>query len=100
MTTKTKAKKTKAEQLQVPGTERKSDPVIEAAASALRETRSQRMALQQTEAEESDALCAAMQAAGVKVFKFALDDEELTVTLDSKTKVKIRKAATVKSEDE
>ncbi len=97
----TKSKK-KPEQLQAPGFERKSIPAIEKACIALRETRESRMELVALEAEQQAALADVMAKEGVTVFKFHLDDQELTAKLKTaaKTKVSISKAKSLKSEDE
>lgn len=92
------AKKSKAaKQTTIPGTERKGIPSVEKAASSLRETRLERMDLQKVEKKKQDLLVEEMNKAGVKIYKFDDDDEELTLTLKDSTKVSIKKST---SDDE
>ena len=90
----------KQQSLDAPGMERKRIPEIEDAANELRGTRTEHMGLQKLEAEQQETLVSVMRAHGVKLYKFDGDEDELVVELDDVTKMKVRKATTVKAEDE
>ncbi len=85
--------KKKREQLEVPGTERKRIPEVEAAAEKLRECRVERMSLQAEEVDLQANLLDEMTKHGVTTYRFQLDEDELVATAESKQKVKIRKVS-------
>lgn len=84
----------KRKQQEIPGTERTAHDEVEAAANAYRDARDERMELTELETEKRDALIAAMRAAKLEIYKFTDGDgAEITVTLNEKTSVKVRKNA-------
>ena len=91
----------RAEQLNVPGTERVTIVEVEIAAKAYRSILMERLDLTALETERRAELIRVMQEHKVEVYKYD-DDEgvELTVKLDTKTKVKVRRADSAKDEDE
>lgn len=81
----------RAEQQQIAGTERPTDPDIEQAARVYRDARDARMDLTKKEVLKRDELVAVMRAKNVRIYKFdGPDGEELTVELDEKWKVKVK----------
>jgi hypothetical protein len=88
--------KTPREQQTLPaeGMARKKIPAIEKAASKYRAIRDERMALTKEEVQARNNLVDAMTDNEVDVYKFDdAEGEELTVELDTTTKVKVKKAA-------
>lgn len=75
------------------GMARKKIPAVEKAALKYRGIRDERMQLTKEEVEARNGLVAAMTEAEITVYKFDdAEGEELTVELDTTTKVKVKKA--------
>lgn len=89
----TRRRGSRAQQTQIPGTERQYIAEVEAAANAYRNARDERMELTKLEVVRRDELIRVMGEHKLDVYKYD-DDEgvELTVKLDTKTKVKVRRA--------
>ncbi len=87
-------------QMQIPGTERKSVPEVEAAAEAYRDVRDERCELSKREKQKKLELLAVMKAHKVKKYKY--DDEqgeEILVSLDDRDpEVSVRKTGEAESE--
>jgi hypothetical protein len=79
-------------QLNIPGTERKEIPEVEAAAEAYREVRDDRCELSKKEAQKKLELLAVMRANKIKIYRYPDENgEELEVLVDDEPKVKLRK---------
>jgi len=75
----------KKRQMQIPGTERKSVPEVEAAAEVYREVRDERCELSRREKQKKLELLAVMKAHKVKRYKYDDDNgEEIMVSLDER----------------
>lgn len=96
----TPRRRNRPEQMQIHGTERQFVPEVETAANAYRNIRDERMELTKLEVVRRDELIRVMTEHKLDVYKYD-DDEgvELTIKLDTKTKVKVRRADSVDSED-
>lgn len=82
--------KKKAQQLQVPGTERETIPEIDGAAKDYADLVSRRVGLQAKEKEAKDALLALMKGKNLTIYRFDTEDgDTMEVTLKP-TDVKLR----------
>lgn len=82
---------TRQEQVQIPGTERKTIPAIEAAANAYRDARDTRMEHTKVEVAKKADLIRVMQEHKVALYKFdGPEGEELTAELKDETTVKVK----------
>lgn len=85
-------------QMTIPGTGRKENPDIEAAADAYREARDDRMEHSKKEKQKKLELIAVMQANRVKKYKFDdAEGEELLVAIEDKLDVSVRKTGDASS---
>ena len=83
-----------ATQQAIPGTERKKIKAVESQAIAYRKARDERMALTKAEVLERAKLIEQMKKHEVTVYKFDDDEnEEITVSLETNEKVKVRKGS-------
>lgn len=81
----------RAEQTQIPGTERKTIPAVESAAKAYRAARDERMDKTKVEVAKRDILVGVMKENKIELYKFdGPDGEEISVELDVKEKVKVK----------
>mgnify|MGYP000482207309 CR=1 FL=1 len=84
------AKKHTKKQTEIPGTERKGVPEIEAAADELREARAELKAATKARDAKAAALIAAMREHQVTKYVFEDGDDETVVDLEQLDKVKVR----------
>lgn len=82
----------------IPGTERKSDPDVEAAAERYIEARDERMKCSKTEKQAKLELIATLQSRRIKKYKFDdAEGEELLVAIEDKLDVTVRKTGEAES---
>lgn len=99
-TTEPPIRKPRPQQTQIPGTERVVIQAIEAAALAYRDVRDERMELTKIEVAKRAALIDVMEQYETEIYKFVDgENEECTVEITTKRKVKVRKAGSKAPED-
>jgi predicted S18 family serine protease len=83
----------------IAGTERKSNPDVEAAAHSYREARDERMEHSKREKQKKLELIAVMQANKIKKYKFDdAEGEELLVAIEDKLDVSVKRTGEAASE--
>ncbi|MBA2718913.1 MAG: hypothetical protein H0U52_06700 [Chloroflexi bacterium] len=89
----TRRRSKRAEQTQIPGTERVCIAEVERAAIDYRSIRDERMDLTKKETSLRDALLAVMGGHGLEIYKYVDgENEEITVEVKTKSKVRVRKS--------
>jgi hypothetical protein len=94
-------RKGRAQQTQIPGTERTVIRAIEEAAEEYRAARDERMELTKVEVAKRAALLDVMAKHETTLYVFLdSENEEITVEIKTKSKVKVRKAGSKSSDDD